>query len=273
MSDSLVLIKYLDEMYNSLDENSLKVSTPNTINDPFELMIQEPEINSREQVREFLQDFIIKVNSNSNENIKINFNEQMVDQFISNQGSMFKWMTLNAKNAADFNFISFSSKRANPQQEYLLWSLYASKPGNPHCGIRLHFDSETLIRNKTNFKLIKIIYSKERLKLIDPLHPLSSESQEMFMKLLSLKSGIWSHECEYRLIIYPRLDDIWEKDDKRFISFPQKSLKKIIFGFNFDENKIEEIRRCLSSDNRYNHVKLFRTELHPRNFELRYIKI
>jgi len=74
-------------------------------------------------------------------------------------------------------------------------------------------------------------------------------------------------------MIYPRLDDIWEKDDKKFISFPQKSLKKIIFGINFDDNKIEEIRRSLSSDKRFNHVKLFRTKLHPRNFELRYIKI
>jgi len=265
MNDSLVLIKYLDEVYNTLEDNSLKVSTPNAINDPFELMMQEPEINNKEEVRQFIKTIGIK-----------DLNEEHVDQFIinANKESLFKKMTFNVKNeVVGLNFISFSSQRANLQQEYFMWSLYGSKPRNPHCGVRLHFDSETLILKKGNFKFEKIIYSKERLKLNNPFQPLSAESLEMFGKLLLTKSDIWSHECEYRLIIYPGLDDIWEKDGERFIHFPPKSLKKIIFGFNFEANKIEEIRHSFSSDKRYGHVKLFKTELHPRKFELKNIRI
>lgn len=265
MNDSLVLIKYLDGIYDILEDNSLKVSIPNEINDPFELMIQEPEISSREELWQFINSF----------NIKGLDKEKVLDQFITkmNKEALFKKMTLNVKNAVDFYFISFSSRRTNPQQEYFMWSLYGSKPGNPHCGVKLHFDSDKLILKKSNFKLEKIIYSKERLKLNNPFQPLSPESLEMFRKLMLIKSDIWSHECEYRLIIYPRSDDIWEKEGKQFIHFPPKCLKKIIFGYHFEKNKIEEIRNVFCSDKRYNHVKLFKTELHPKNFELKYILI
>ena len=270
MKDSLVLIKYIDGVYNTLEDNSLKVSTPNSINDPFELMIQEPEIYSRDQVKEYLSNL-----KKEGYNLIDMDLELIVDKFITNahKESLFKKMTMNMKNAVDFNFISFSSKRANPTQDYFMWSLYGSKPGNPHCGVRLHFDSESLIKNKKNFKLERIIYSKERLKLNNPFQAQSPESLEMFRQLLLTKSDIWSHECEYRLIIKPRLNDVWERDGKEFLHFPTRSLKKIIFGFNFEDAKIEDVIISLSSDKRYGHVKLFKTELHPRKFELKYIRV
>jgi hypothetical protein len=89
---------------------------------------------------------------------------------------------------------------------------------------------------------------------------------------LFLSKGInWQYELEWR-IIRP-LTEATEVIDKEpypiyLFSFPPSAISEVVLGFRMLEEKKNTIRRKLSNDTEYSHIKLYQAQLNESDFTI-----
>jgi hypothetical protein len=147
----------------------------------------------------------------------------------------------------------------------LMWSHYAEE----HRGYVLGFDSTHAYFNQKMSPsdelrhLRKVSYTKERPKI----SLMNTNGVELF-----LSKGInWQYELEWR-IIRP-LTEATEVIDKEpypiyLFSFPPSAISEVVLGFRMLEEKKNTIRRKLSNDTEYSHIKLYQAQLNESDFTI-----
>lgn len=138
-----------------------------------------------------------------------------------------------------YGIVSFSEDYRNP----LMWGHYADR----HRGVCLGFEAP-------EFKLIKVKYCDERLKIEDRTFATKNDVED----LLSVKYSDWSYEKEWRLLI--ELEKAQKVDDLYFKSFSE-SLKLCEINLGFE---------CPSSVGEYDNLvnSLGMNDVHTKKLSL-----
>ena len=206
-----------------IDGNSLRFSSPDNFNDPFDL---NHDIFDYESTIEECVDFFCRFFPLDREAYTKRFSLSVSKDpdFIRKNG-----IQMLTEFKEDIGVICFSEEYNNA----LMWSHYADK----HKGVCLGIN---LGSNKT-YNIMPVNYIKEmyRLNFYKHLNP----DMHLLYIWLYYKSHIWEYENEVRAIC-PSISRFCD-NNLRLIKFPQEDLKEIYFGLKTSESEVQEIEQLL----------------------------
>jgi hypothetical protein len=268
-----------------LEDLRLKVSPPNTFNDPFELtprskftITSDYMLNRvRDEPEWFREPYNDMVR---NEGYPYSFDRFLADMpmVIPKKFKAFKKLYRDAQIRNDLSSMDEASKHmgilcvSKPKDSIAMWSHYA----NHHRGIVFGLDLAypSFVTPAGEFEAI--IYQQNRCS-VDVLLPIGSpEWYKQLKAVMFTKSTIWKYEQEYRRIY--RLSDLVcspvGPDGIRyhFLNIDGAAIREIIFGCCIapdNENQIRiELKRRPKT---FGHIKLFQCKRHRSRFQIQVI--
>ncbi|MFS7241392.1 DUF2971 domain-containing protein [Serratia proteamaculans] len=149
----------------------------------------------------------------------------------------------------------------------LMWAHYADS----HKGFVIEFDADSEFFNQKRSDVDEFGFLREvKYQQVRPSVVLADiEDFTIF-----LTKGIeWSYEREWRMMLPIQnannvIDLGPEMPSINLFSFPQAAIKNIIMGCRMDEEKKNEIKRCIEGDEGYSHVKLLNTKIDDKEYRL-----
>jgi len=205
--------------------NSLKFSSPEEFNDPFDCQLQPVIFPSQEEVMQFLNRIA----------------PTLPPDIISNYAT---YAITNPQKFAEIlkNAIKFDDKGilclSKESDNILLWSHYADK----HYGVCLKFD---MLEDPDFFSIpLTVKYEKDY-----PIYNHMTESNDVVTKMIKTKFELWEYEKEIRIF----------KHVKGICKFKKTALTEIIFGCNTPQAEINRIKNLVST-NGYGHLTFKQTE-------------
>jgi hypothetical protein len=221
-----------------LKRNILFFSSPKKFNDPFDCRVYPNyEVGSDKAILKKMKELLIHKNpswplSEIKKEVRKEFQNNI--ERIHNPKLMVERMNSMIDNF--FGIASFSETNKN----LLMWSHYSDS----HQGFCVEYDAHRIYDITVNYlnkldKLIvfhKIIY-EPGYPIIDPY--ITSFDTKEFLKMITIKSDIWSYEIEWRLVYY-KFPDV-------SLDFPDDIIKSIYFGVNCTEKMIEECKNLIST--------------------------
>ncbi|MCK5127087.1 MAG: DUF2971 domain-containing protein [candidate division Zixibacteria bacterium] len=248
-----------------LTHSELYFSQPKSFNDPFDCLI-EPDYSTLndEQVKNRIKYHVKRDNPSAN--------RKEVRRLVKKVMSEKNWK--DEENIERSNQWSYKYKNeklgincfSGNYQEILMWSYYACG----HRGLCLKFSTKEL---ESNFKTLQISEGKiheiipvEYVPEIPKINPIV-EGNYYVPKILSLKSNLWKHEDEYRILFhgYKNQDKTLDKDD-RVYKFTSSVLKGVYFGYYMEEDVKKKILTILK--NRNFDLELYNVMVNKEKFEL-----
>lgn len=123
----------------------------------------------------------------------------------------------------------------------LMWAHYAEG----HTGFCLGFDREVLEEKFGKNVIHDVQYPYKRIPIKvnanpDPDKPIAFDPIQVF----NTKYRFWRYEKEVRAILYMN-----DEAADQLVSYPQNSLKEIVFGFKMDEKKKELLMKTNQNSN------------------------
>lgn len=238
-----ILYKYLDAegAIKTLENCSLKFSSPLELNDPFECLYGAISQKSRDELyrllfnaRYFKKDWIKICDErfgieNENEALRLFNIAEFSDLFEILFEMMFRSLSDNMhrtfpkmrKEVLIFKAICcFSDKWDN----LLMWGHYAGK----HTGCVIGFDSNEIARQVGN--PLQVRYPQENKRV--PMPTSTTEVREMADKAMRTKAKDWEYEDEWRVI--SNITDLESKGGVFTHTFEATAVKEIIIGMRAD---------------------------------------
>ncbi len=252
-----------DSAIKILEELTLKITPPNKLNDPFEILPSAYKNFTEEKITEsYKEAYQIVIKDKYKEELQGNF-QGTIENFIHEYdlGEEEKIEDLKDLIASrDFtkfqnNFsevyglISFSKNENN----ILMWSHYADQ----HQGIVIGFDFTKFEKN-----IFKVEYSNERVELTFGMDKQNVVFKKELINLIRRKAKDWEYEKEYRMFL--KLEDLEQKGKDYFLRFHIDNIKMIIFGSKISE----ETKRKIIGIKSLSKVKFFESNLSKSKFEL-----
>lgn len=282
-----VFFKYANDWgIKILEDLRLKVSPPNTFNDPFELTPRSKFTITIDYMLARVRDEPEWLRTPYNDMVRhegypYSFDRFLIDMptFIPMKFKAFKRLYRREQTRNDLASMDEASHRfgilcvSKPNDSIAMWSHYA----NHHRGVAFGLDLVHLCFTKgyaTEFNAIK--YQRSRCP-VDPLSPLgSAEWYNQLKSVIFTKSTIWKYEKEHRRIY--RLRELLHPpagaNGKRhyFLNIDGDAIREIIFGCCIAPAYESQIRAELNRRRRtFGHIKLFRCKRHPSRFQLQIV--
>lgn len=247
-----------------LENSTLRIINPATLNDPFEALPRIPKITdelleaklTEESMLDLLaEDLVKKGNINQKSEITV-YVESHKDVLLENLRNFFaaNSNTMTPENFRKevgqiFGITCFSETTS----DILMWSHYAEK----HAGFSIGFDA----REFDGF-VTSVIYSSARVEYSSLFH--SKLRDYIFFKILRTKHLSWSYEQELRAIIPWEICE--ESDDGfHYLEFDPQSVTKIVLGSEcLIKDQIISI-----AERKYPQAELLEATPHPQRYEMR----
>jgi hypothetical protein len=282
----MVFYKYAgDRGINVLEDLRLKVSPPNTFNDPFELtprskftitidyMLNRVR-NEPEWFREPYNNMV------QHEGYPHSFDRFLADMptVIPMKFQAFKKLYREAQIRNDLGSMDEASKNmgilcvSKPNDSIAMWSHYA----NQHRGLVFGLDLAHSCFTAHAGEFDAVRYQRNRCA-VDALLPIRSvEWYNQLKTVMFTKSTIWKYEQEYRRIY--RLRDLLcppaGTDGKRhyFLNIDGDAIREIIFGCCIAPDYERQIRQELNRRPKtFGHIRLFRCNRHRSRFQIQIV--
>lgn len=251
--------KYDEYLISNLIENKITFGSAKNFNDPFDCNLPI-YLCSLDEYRKYLWKKFPKRSVENSE--YINMRAQMLANFPEVTRADIHHLV--------YDFRRFSCFNIPKQREHFgnskFWANYADK----HHGICMKFSGNLIStcskEPKKTITLIPIEYCKtdEIPKFNYFLNDLNGKPEFATQYFFGIKSKHWEDEYEVRLIFYTG-----KEIDESYVSheFDSKDLLEIYIGcrVNLAEQKV--ILKCLS-DEKYNHVKIYRLNMDQQKFIL-----
>ena len=260
----MILYKYVtaDTAIKIIKNKTLFFNNPHNWNDPFELIVNDPNYTDNPSL-------IYELLSLKFKYAKGEFTAEECLQFIENN----KYTESRKDNLISNSIIGLSlSKKWN---NLLMWAHYTDQ----HKGCVFEIDIEDDL-----FFINKFLY-KVRYKSMRPLMGIKENNIfiERLIKALpnnidnnlkdyiidySTKSKDWKYEKEWRLISLKKDADFIDKSHKCFFNIPPISIKAIFFGIKIERSDANEIYSIIKTDPAFNHIRLFQAKLNKLEFKI-----
>lgn len=293
----MILHKYLDAdgAIPTLQNCELKVTPPYEFNDPFDCL---QSVNENWSIK-YLQRILLR-----GEIADLYYNDLISSRYVKNKKEYKEkirdkdLMKKYFKNTRPMEYVSkhftirlynfariacFSSANADEKNQILMWSHYSKG----HTGVRLHFDSDILIKDSGDWNPEGVTYNDKReafeLRDFVPLDNLN----EKIKKILLTKSKAWEYESEYRVFIQrgncretkankdEKCNPVYlntEKADSKAIflaKFNPTALRCIDFGVNCLQSTKNKIIESLNRPE-LKHVEVYQSKLDEKEFKLNF---
>ena len=239
----------------------LKVSDPNSFNDPFELALNVLKINpaavkkyllknkpvvrqyfdrgiTTGRIKESWKGFRKRISDpttrdNMARDISSGLNGDFKGIFNQRDGSV----------TAFFMLCCFCGPPLRDMDEVLMWAHYSE-------GLRgLRFSMESELLNKKPIEVEKVRY-QEKIVTMDPVGLLTRDREGIRESLgisLGTKSKAWEYEQEWRWFVDKRICKEDEKSKEWFVPIDLKAIKRIDFGEKCRQSSIDEISAQIST--------------------------
>jgi hypothetical protein len=254
-----------------LSSDLLKVSIPNKINDPFELLpmyvkTKDPLIIKEQALTPRVAKSLLKIFKRDNNFVRIfgevdmehwpifveknihtiyNFYNTNIETIISNHlKSILDEISIKV------GLICLTCKK----DSILMWSHYAKN----HTGIVIGFNNIDLWD-----KAKKVNYSNTRVPIKVGFEIIDEKELD---QVLYTKSNAWEYEDEFRRCVL--LKNCIPINNEFFIPFQKEYISEIYFGINCDEINTSRILRFLG-----NNVKAYKAKYHLTNYQIDFQKI
>lgn len=257
----------------------LMVSKISSFNDPFECAYRitgditlescKTWIRSRWDSSDFLQMILevrpeLKTPKKAKRHLKANITF-WADHFYKNRHAVERKLREIRTTFMDreMRVASFSSNKAKPADEILMWAHYSNK----HRGIRIGFEFP---ENKQRYGIAPMNYRPERAVFDISKQPLTDPTNAQMREIMRTKSEVWKYEDEYRLITAssicyrkPPPNDVLE-----FLPFDSAWVRRVDFGLHHDVSTRDKMIKDLATQ--YPHVSWFQAVYHDEEFALCY---
>ncbi len=302
------LYKYLNaERVDVLDKLKIRITQPSALNDPFESLpmiekiMEEGDFYSlindqveKSELRETVKETIEKELSPYKKFINTDLfeSDEFIDVIMENFDSLTRPFIKEALNPENLNQSysenfkkSFSntfgvlSLTQNPDN-LLMWSHYCDS----HRGFLIGLDQNSPFFDQrindidTIRKLKNVQYVSQRPQ-IDKLFKSEKVDRddylEEIMNLFFLtKSDTWTYEKEMRIVLpLENANETFEMANGEkvyLIDIPSSIIKSVVYGSQINEKTENRISEILNRD-KFDHVKIFRSELDMNNFKVNII--
>lgn len=257
----MLLHKYLtaDGCLDIIINKHLKITDPNSFNDPFEILpgvIDEPgEKETKESVEKILKA----------RNLDLDFNNYNINSIREKiKAELMKTIMEGLKRASEtMRVICFSDPGAvTKKDEVLLWAHYADK----FRGARVLIEStETEIKNP-KLECVKYSGSRSCVSVKDPAM-LTKNAEKAYLEIFYAKNKCWEYEKEIRWLF--NIEECVSVSGGSFVNIPLKAIRRIDIGCNCVERKYEAIKAALENTN----IELYKVMPHEVEYSLEYVKI
>lgn len=255
--------KYDEHLISNLVENKITFSSPQNFNDPFDCNLP---INLENSVKEYI-DFIKYFPSSRFKS----------GEWINKTGTKLyenrKNLKTDLKNIL-FNYRRFSCFNLAKKEQHLCNSLFWANYANKHNGVCLKFSGELLKfyynNHRGTIQLVPVEYLDRDIPYFNFIkNRAAGETEGSAQYFFGTKSAEWSYEDEIRLIYDSNGEEIGS-----FVNFEfnPKSLVEVYIGCKVNERDQKVIIHCLS-DNKYDHINIYKLELDDKQFKLNDILI
>lgn len=250
-----------DSAIKILENLTLKITPPNKLNDPFEILPSSYKNVTQENVteyynklakREFEKIYEEALQDGFRGTIQEfleNFDEQKIIEDLAETIPNRDFTKLKNVFSEIFGVVSFSQNNNN----ILMWSHYADQ----HQGIVIGFDS-----TKFGKKSLKVEYSYKRVELTFGNNKTTMKFKKEVENLIQRKAKNWEYEKEYRMLL--ELKDLQKKGNDYFLGFNVNIIDMIIFGSRISKTTKKKIMGMKL----LNKVKFFESNLSKSKFEL-----
>ena len=234
-------------------DGTLRATQPAALNDPFECAVRTPYVYSDEaEENRKLAAALTTINARNP------ITEEDVDQSRQAHGSLFTRQLFTDQVSTRFGIVSFAVDPYHP----LMWSHY-TRDGS---GFVIGYSAEELEKLAgPNGALIKVMYGDKPPVILAPVVLVSPESN--LSGLLSVKSGHWLYEDEWRLIVeLNRTIGTGEVDQHNqpinLVRVPNSAVTSVFHTERTPRDAVELIRERLADTNNRYQAK------HPRKLVL-----
>ncbi len=261
----------------------LMVSTPSSLNDPFEFFCKITGEMTKDKAKKYI-DLLKNIPEpkikpgktgqiiSQNEFIKrIEKKENyLIDSFTKKYTHPPFFRPNKIQSLADgiFRITCFSSQDISNQEDILMWSHYANK----HQGVRITFNLD--IKETRRFSIQKVQYKDECPEIDLSDIEVTESTKRSMINAISTKSPAWNHEKEYRLFVERSSCSTQKGNDGIIRSFIEINPKEIIgvdIGLRFPYENIGEIKKLIQKQ--YPWIKL--RQVNPGNgtYSIKYEEI
>lgn len=267
----MIIHKYtsVEGAIKTIKNLQLKVNSVNQFNDPFENLPIINDLTNEQLINYFNKSEIQNEMNKRIQSIGLkgkNFNDyldskEIIEKIRKEINSTNVRMSYDIQNhfSEKLKVSCFSAHvKHSEHKQILMWSHYSDD-----CkGIRIHFDSDNLVKVEHMFK--KVNYSKNRVRF----DAFGADDENLLFKLIqklvTTKASSWEYENEYRLIIDSKncIEDLVL--NMYFVKINPTSIKRIDFGYKCV--KENEIRNCLKENNLQD-IKLFKAYPNKKEFK------
>lgn len=280
----MILYKYLPSArIDVLSNFKIRYTQYGAFNDPFEL---NPNINklteatniydiTKKDFKTLIEDTyeqypVVHPLISKNDFIKLalpleNFLKPYV---LENMNYFIEQLSAMMKNQFDSTIGALSLSEKSDNQ--LMWSHYSEY----HKGFVISFNSEheyfnqKLSPNDELRHLRKIVYKNERPKI----DLMNANGVDVFL----VKHTQWEYEAEWR-IIRPFYDAAQKVENETYpiylFDFPVDAVTSVILGCKMEEYNKTFIKKLLTSNSVYNHIKLYQADLDKETYNINLIRI
>lgn len=227
------LYKYvgLERALKILEDNEIRMTQPQFLNDPFELSVKINPLIVQRNYYDFLVRETGRTSEDAWKSAKANIPDMVIDM-VQNVISSRNEVGVLSLTKSPFNL--------------LMWAHYADE----HKGAVIEIDVDELAREPKREGevqcLAEVIYQDKRIDILaEKIPPWST---------LIYKSQSWSYEQEWRFI--RSVDALQKKTETVYtIDVPSTAIRSIIFGARAFGPEEEQALDLLTKDERYQHVE------------------
>ena len=100
------------------------------------------------------------------------------------------------------------------------------------------------------------------------------DSMQFYIRALLRKHTDWEYEDEFRMFLpLEEFDErVMHNPSVHLLHIPTEALREIILGARMSEDDANVIRKIVSEDPRWGHVRLFHAELNEQDMPLNYLE-
>lgn len=249
----MLLFRYFgSHAFETLRDTFLKTATVGSLNDPFELLYQltgsmtpaKAKLHFKRRVKS--DDFFhlaqqhnpaIKSKKDLKRFIAVN-RDKLINNLVTSYSRLKADGFVEQMAERSMRIVCFSDSAVESLDEILIWSHYAHK----HTGVRIGFEFPDGITFP--FKIIPIIYRKERVALNLSEGADSVHVKKNMEEMIKVKSIAWQYEREHRLITSPELcvvKPVQNSESAHFFGFERNWVKKVDFGVRTPTSDIQKL--------------------------------
>lgn len=275
----MILYKYVGLDGIDIVKNlRIKLSSPSSFNDPFELAPGKTDITEA-QIEKFVLNneqymqhiHALAVKERRTDKPYVLFRDEQKEEpkktkFITNALRL-----LNQSKEADMSEVDrialmscFCGEAIEKNSEILMWAHYAQK----NKGLRLAFNAELLSSKAAPIMKMKYLEKRLCLNPIDYWQNGEGAFSDLYTQILTMKSIVWEYENEYRWLV--SLGLCQKEGENTFISICADSIVGVDCGWRCSADEVDFIRETVRNK-LGSHMPVRQAVLDEYEFKFKYV--